>query len=58
MTRTELTLAEKLIKLGWVDHSGRSLQWFDHQRRGHDEQFVEARERKAGPTKFKPKEKR
>lgn len=57
MTRTELSLAAKLIKLGWVDHAGRSMQWFDWQRRGHDEQFIEARERKAGPKKFKPKEK-
>jgi len=32
------------------------MQWFDWQRKGHDEQFIEARERKAGTTKFKPKE--
>ena len=47
-----MKLSEKLVKLGWTDSAGRSLQWFDHQRRNHDEQFEVPRERKVGPKKF------
>ena len=46
----------KMLRYGWINGSGRSMRWFDHQKRDHNDQFQEARERKEGKKKFKKKE--
>lgn len=48
------SIFDRLVKWGWVRYSGSSLQWWEHQRPGHDNQFQEPRERKA-PKKFQKK---
>ncbi len=44
---------DTLVRRGWVDYSGRSMTWNQHQREGHDSTFEEPRERKPGKVKFK-----
>jgi hypothetical protein len=49
----------RMQRWGWVTPSGVSLEWWQHQRYNHNDQFDEPRERKPRKKKFvKPSERR
>lgn len=49
------SLKNKMLRWGWLSPKGYPLQWKDHQRPNHNDQFDEPRERKQRRKKFVPK---